>query len=115
MPAYYEAMIDGYLRDRQGSRLAERTRYENRTENEPMVTEYTTIYHGHVVVDNSPDRGDEHRNSFRFRSSGPSQIFDHFLTVACYAAWGGMVGIAIIVFVKTLMKSADVLSFIAPI
>lgn len=98
----HEAIINGYLRNRERSREFVRARNENRKPDEPMVTQHHSIHHGAGSLDRSSGRRNKHGYSVRFYGRSPSEIFDNILTFACYSAWGAIVGIGIVVVIKVV-------------
>jgi len=107
MPTH-EAIINGYVRDRRKDRSAgsaddgSRTPFgQARQEARFMVPQYSAVGSRPDTVDTGVDRHVVNRRSGRIRRRSPSQIFDAVLTVACYAAWGGLlIAIPVVVLVK---------------
>lgn len=105
-----EAIIDGYVRDwREGGRAKSADERERQAPRQAvqsagsMVPEYSPVRSSVNAVDASSSRHVNNGQRGNFRRRSASETLDTVLTVACYAAWGGLlIAIPVVVLVKAV-------------
>lgn len=109
--ATHEAVINGYLLDRQRDRRAVgasnvgRARADGASDqNGCMGAQPAPADIGLNAVDAGSGRNDQHGRRVHVRRRSYSQSIDVWLTFACHAAWGGLIGCGVVFVVWTVAK-----------